>query len=289
MHSPSVVPFIAFKGNWIYQYSLNVDPLPRKKTENSMGNLTKNGKPYSTFGVSARRMLMKTLTNWTLTQEIAHDQIGHPKATSLRNHTFVTLTLPYTQLHCDKVIKRECLNHFLININRQYQCKNYLWKAEVQRNGNIHFHILFDKYIPWREVRNLWNRCVNRLGYVDWFCTEHNHLDPNSTDIHALKKVKNIRAYIAKYVSKTVGSRDICGHAWGRSENLSKLRPFVIHEDYQARKWLDTLKENHKHTVYSNEHVGIIKFSEMPSLKEIPYHHYREIVEGVKENIALLS
>lgn len=232
---------------------------------------------------------MNTLTNWTLTQEIGNDQMGHPKATPLRNHVFVTLTLPYSQMHCDKIIKRECLNQFLITIKRQHQAANYLWKAEVQRNGNIHFHILFDKFIHWEEIRHIWNRCVNRLGYVDWFCTEHNSLDPNSTDIHSIRKTKNIRAYIAKYVSKEITGRNICGHAWGRSENLSKLKPLILHNDFQAFQWLQAEKERNEHTIFSNEYVGITKFKERPDVWKLPYLHRREVFKVIVENLNLLS
>ncbi len=32
------------------------------------------------------------------------------------------------------------LNRFLEKIRYQYNVKSYLWKAESQKNGNIHFH-----------------------------------------------------------------------------------------------------------------------------------------------------
>lgn len=233
--------------------------------------------------------MMTTLTNWTLTQELASDQLQHPKATPLKHHTFTTLTLPYRQLHCDRVIKRECLNQFLISMKREHNTKNYLWKAELQDNGNIHFHILFDKFLPWQDVRHVWNRAVNRLGYVDWFATEHNSLDPNSTDIHSLRKTRNVRAYIAKYVSKEVGGRQICGHAWGRSDSLSKLKPIVIHSDYDAWKWLQSKKATQEHQTFSNEHVGITKFKELPKLIDLPYHHYQVVLEILKQNLSYIT
>lgn len=252
-------------------------------------NLDKSATPYSSFSTGAKKLLMQTLTNWTMTQEVAHNQLSLLNSTPLTHHSFVTLTLPYTQMHCDKVIKRECLNNFLIYIKRAHNASNYLWKAEVQRNGNIHFHILFDKYIPWREVRNIWNRSVNRLGYVDWFCTENDSLDPNSTDIHSLKKVKNIRSYIAKYVSKQIEGRNICGHAWGRSENLSKLKPLVIHNDWEATQWLKNLKRENRNTVYSNEHVGITKFDHAPNLLTLPYFHCKQVMDTIKKNLHVIN
>jgi hypothetical protein len=285
----SIVPFIAIKGNWIYQYSLNVDPPPRNKEKLSLLQLNKTENPYSSFGKSAQKLLMQTLSNWTVTQEYAGDQIGHHKATPLRNHTFVTLTLPYTQLHCDKVIKRECLNPFIINLQRNFKVNNYLWKAELQKNGNIHFHILFDKFIPWQRVRSIWNNSTHKLGYIDWFATENGHFEPNSTDIHSIRKTKNIRAYIAKYVSKKIDGRDICGHAWGRSDSLNLLKPIILHEDYQTWKWLEAEKERNEHQIFSNEYVGITKFKKLPHFGEFPYAVWQKVWETLKYNLHILN
>lgn len=149
---------------------------------------------------------------------------------------FVTLTLPSRQVHSDNEIKNKCLNQFIIEIKKKYRVKNYVWRAEKQKNGNVHFHILIDKYIPWEELRNNWNRIINKMGYIDryretqknWhkngFRVRDNLLptwskakqlqaylsgarthwnNPNSTDIHSIKKIKNIKSYVQKYVTKS--------------------------------------------------------------------------------------
>jgi hypothetical protein len=115
---------------------------------------------------------------------------------------FITLTLPSKQVHTDKQIKEECLNQFLIEARKKWNIRNYIWKAEKQQNGNIHFHILTDSFVPYQELRNTWNRIINKLGYVDEYRKKHHKLSPNSTDIHSLKKVKNIYSYISKYFDK---------------------------------------------------------------------------------------
>lgn len=148
---------------------------------------------------------------------------------------FITLTLPSTQIHTDKEIIAKLLNQFLIEIKKYYHVKNYIWRAEKQVNGNIHFHILIDKFIPYQELRDRWNRITEKLGYVTryraeqtkWhekgfrvrtnllktWCYEkqkqayergskqHWH-SPNSTDIHSLQKIINIKSYITKYITK---------------------------------------------------------------------------------------
>ena len=155
--------------------------------------------------------------------------------------TFITLTLPSVQVHSDNEIKSKCLNHFLTDLRRKWKSELYIWKAEKQENGNIHFHIIADKYIKWEEIRRSWNKIINKLGYVDNYSKRMNEYfkdgfrmsenqkdkrdrssqvkayeagkisnwtNPNSTDIHALFRIKNVSAYIAKYLAKGVTKND---------------------------------------------------------------------------------
>ena len=78
--------------------------------------------------------------------------------------SFITLTLPAPQEHKDLEIKK-CLNNFLTRIRTVYEVKNYVWKAELQGNENIHFHLIIDQYIPHMAVRYYWNLAINTLKY----------------------------------------------------------------------------------------------------------------------------
>ena len=64
----------------------------------------------------------------------------------------ITLTLPSAQRHPDEEIKSKLLNQFLIELKNKFQVRDYIWKAEKQENGNIHFHILINKYIHHRRL-----------------------------------------------------------------------------------------------------------------------------------------
>jgi hypothetical protein len=170
---------------------------------------------------------------------------------------FVTLTLPSSQVHTDNEIKNICLNQFLIEIKKAYHVQNYIWRAEKQSNGNIHFHIIVDKFIPWQEMRDRWNRIINKLGYVDRYREEqtrwhkngfrvrknllptwplrkqkqayergaklHWH-SPNSTDIHGVHKIRDVRAYISKYLTKP-DLKEKLKKLRETQEKLKKLQP----------------------------------------------------------------
>lgn len=111
---------------------------------------------------------------------------------------FITLTLPSQQIHSDTEIVHKCLKPFL----RWWRDKNpsllYVWKAECQDNGNLHFHLTTNSFIHWRTLRKKWQQCVNGLGYMD----RYGKPEAPCTEVKAVKNIKDISAYLAAYVAK---------------------------------------------------------------------------------------
>ena len=116
---------------------------------------------------------------------------------------FVTLSLPSKQMHTDKFLKKALLDKFLTYATRKWNIGNYLWRQEPQANGNIHYHICTDVFIPWQELRDVWINILKSYDYISNFEKLHHHKIPNCTDIHSLKNIKNIGAYLAKYCGKS--------------------------------------------------------------------------------------
>ena len=157
------------------------------------------------------------------------------------NIQFITLTLSGTQKHDDNWIKANMLNPFIDVIKKEHDVINYIWRAEAQANGNIHFHLVVDKFIYWKKIKSVWNRLQATHGYIDeyqskfagmhfmqywdtmskYYIGKYGKLaqhkaaevfneqratgwsEPNSTDIHKAYKAKNVAGYISKYISKT--------------------------------------------------------------------------------------
>lgn len=149
--------------------------------------------------------------------------------------TFVTLTLSSMQCHTNNELKSKLLNQFLIEIKKKYGVENYIWRYEPQCNLNAHYHLILDSYINAYELRYLWNRIQNKLGYVDRYRAKMKELykqgfrpqvnkndkrsieqqkkayefnvksdwsQPNSTDIHSIYNIDNLGKYLGKYFSK---------------------------------------------------------------------------------------
>lgn len=167
------------------------------------------------------------------------------------NITFATFTLPSSQIKAingndieyyatDLEIKKECFNPFLTELRTLKCVQLYVWRAEKQANGSIHFHVLLDRKIDYMWLRNRWNSYINKFGFVDRYSermqklSENDYIqmrinqtgkskkvgkiedfrkayqcgldcnwsNPNSTDIEKMDKIENVGAYVAKYMSK---------------------------------------------------------------------------------------
>lgn len=239
---------------------------------------------------SARRL--KTAINWLyeLSQEKEVFNKTYNSFFKFRVN-FITLTIPVLQYHTDNTIKNKCLDYFLTEMRRFHNMNNYVWRAEAQTNGNIHFHIATDTYINYYIIRKVWNRSLSRLGYINKYSQKFNKLtyeeykketdpqkitsekilqarfdygcksswhDPNTTDIHSLKKVRSIAAYMAKYMTKEVTKKEkgedyelkerrIKGRKWGCSYSLSRLKSIsdIINEEIERIiQWAVEVKES---------------------------------------------
>lgn len=215
--------------------------------------------------------------------------------------SFITLTLASKQQHSDNEIKSKCLNQFLIEARKKWNVHHYLWRAEPQKNGNIHFHILCDKFIPWSELRDVWNRIQNKLGYVEKYRDEKREFhkggfqvredllekwsykkqirayrtgsqndwnSPNSTDIHSVRFVSNLPAYLAKYCTKNQKGRPIEGQLWSLSESLSGIDApsDVIYSELMEE--IKTIfakysSDVHHHAYYSIAYIPVWKWSKL--------------------------
>jgi len=204
---------------------------------------------------------------------------------------FITLTLPSKQVHSDQEIKEQCLNQFLIEARKKWNVKNYLWRAEKQKNGNIHFHILVDKFIPWSVLRDSWNRIINKLDYVSNYRDEMRRFhdggfkvrqdlikqwdyksqikaynsqkvkdwnSPNSTDIHSVHKVKNIQAYVSKYCTKDEQNAGLKGRLWGCNEALSNVPGAQLVIDSEVNDALISLFNKYNPRSYVGAHFTSI-------------------------------
>lgn len=220
------------------------------------------------ISINARRKISKAV-DYLLLMSKPQSQMSHPRGKQIQFClAFITLTLPSKQIHTDNEIKSQCLNQFLIELKTRHRVSHYVWRAEKQKNGNIHFHIIVNKFINWNELRNRWNRIINKLGYIDRYQenqkafhstgftfrpelsktwdyehqlkaykegARHDFRNPNSTDVHSIKKIRNLKNYVTKYMTKNEDDKqnlqqpdtdhaEQIGRLWGCDTDLSDIK-----------------------------------------------------------------
>ncbi len=210
---------------------------------------------------------------------------------------FVTLTLPAPQgAVSDKEIKKTCLDNWLKTMRYRHNLNSYVWRAERQFNGNIHFHITTDTYLPYDQICNVWNHQLSKFHFIDEFEAANDHRHPNSTDVHSVQGVKNLAAYMVKYCSKdpeehlkevnqkrrAIGDREIIpedhpwrkiegqpewnqpinGKVWDCSQNLKTKETCSIEIDSDAMQCLNFTKDNFPENCSSFDHCWCAFLSE---------------------------
>lgn len=148
---------------------------------------------------------------------------------------FITLTLPSEQKHATAEITNDCLNQFITELRQRVKMENYVWRLEFQQNRNVHYHIVTDTYIDYFLCQKIWNRIIEKKGYIEAFSKKMNTLtlldyhriygkdkaenwansckrfakgkqnnwqNPPSVDVKNCTSQRSISFYISKYFSK---------------------------------------------------------------------------------------
>lgn len=188
-----------------------------------------------------RRSAENTQSQWksflTLTFNPAESQLN---ADGTINHAWAKKELIRFRQALSKKVGRqiECKLKEVKPENRdEYRHKNafrYIWVAELQKNGNIHFHIMLNKYFAAYYLRDLW-------GQGD-----------AAVDVRTISDSRHAAAYICKYITKEAdGRQKESSTINGNRYNISKAaredaKPMSFHkfdqEAIEAKKLLDLMK-----------------------------------------------
>jgi hypothetical protein len=162
---------------------------------------------------------------------------------------FITLTV--AEKECMLTARQaydRLLKHFIQWLHRTKKVKSYIWKAELQRRGQIHYHITLNVFIPHGEIREKWNELQRREGLLENYYKKHGHYNPNSIDVHSVKKIKNLAGYFVKYLCKKDSeNRKTEGKIWDCSRNLK-----------EGKYYSTVLTNEHEWTLQQAASLGVI-------------------------------
>lgn len=217
--------------------------------------------------------------------------------------TFITLTLPSDQRHTDDEITAQLINPFFVWARKQKGVRYYVWKKELQANGNIHFHIIWDKAVNWQHIRKEWNALCNKgkvagisepFDYVDRYTKKWSKVHANGFN----------REFVADYVANsptTALDIDAQKDAWeiekGREMTIAeydKLSKDVIDSivaDYERAynkeiEYAANMAKRHKkYTLWSNPNSTDIRAVKSPRMVAAYLSKY--IAKDIDNNPAL--
>jgi hypothetical protein len=138
---------------------------------------------------------------------------------------FITLTIPdkgqVPASHAHKML----LEPMLLWMRRYHNTSMYVWKAELQKRGQLHYHIMCDSYIYFADIQKEWNRLLVKNGFLKEFYSRKKHKNPNSIDARSVKNMEDISHYLAKGImgemlKKKQNVKSVKGKVWDCSLNI---------------------------------------------------------------------
>lgn len=207
---------------------------------------------------------------------------GKQKVISNHKISFITLTLPSKQKSCTSDITSRLLNQFLTEIRGRFGMENYVWRLEFQKNGNVHYHIVTDTYIPYVTIKSIWNRTIQKDFYISDYQTkmkslsiqdyhklynygnkvtfsdnakryakgiQENWLNPPTVDVKSVISNKSIAGYLAKYFAKDSQQNAICNEH-DTPENSKNLRLWFCSRSLSKLKKISEYIEAYEHKIF---------------------------------------
>lgn len=271
---PTVIPMVKLKPWQITLYTYLEFPTRREIDRSKhITNTKENRKTYT------GKITRTSLTNLKAAIKLLIAQSKEKEALNFKTGTyfkfrcnFITLTLSTDQGSWgDKSIKSKLFDPWMKKAKRWFDLKNYVWRAERQKNSNIHFHLITDTYIDHKQLRDSWNESQQLLHFIDAFEKKNGHRNPNSTDVHSIRKIKDLAAYICKYMTKKGADENVVeGKVWGCSSNLSKYKNTSLIIDSSISEEVRTITQKFAERKFDTEFASIYSFSEKEFNDNLP-------------------
>lgn len=171
--------------------------------------------------------------------------------------TFLTLTISKTEAVSAKEGYKLGLSPFLDWL-RKKGATEYIWKAELQKRGQLHYHITTNQFLRFDEIKHKWNDLQRSAGWSEDYWKREGHWHPNSTDIHAVRNVKRLDLYLAKYMAKGDPTKSIDGKVWGCSRHLMGKRYYSSVMEYDNADSIEAARKAKRAELTRLEHCTIV-------------------------------
>jgi len=224
------------------------------------------------LSLSTCRIIKTKLEIWLSSLILSYYKNSTDKLNKKRLPIFVTLTLSSQQRHSDKDIKRNMLDRFITKLKHNSNVKYLFWRAETQKNGNIHFHLICDAFVEFQVIRKLWNDTQEEHGYIEPFYKKFKHRNPPSIHVKSISDVGNFVKYCVKYATKEAEGRKIEGRLWGMSDEIRNLKPVCADLSQEIWEEIEQAINKNQCKVFTKDYATVYFLrSEINSLSFMPF------------------
>jgi len=200
--------------------------------EKSKDNL-KNNKVKGKLSPTSKRLLRKILDNWITSIYYYRWKRHITYNNNLPFISAITLTLPNCNNKDDYFVKKNMLSVFFTTLVRYHKVRLYFWKAEKQKNGTIHFHVLIDRFVHYQYINEIWNGILFRNGLLKEYIEKYGNQSPPSTRIEKIRSKTKAISYLIKYALKDDEHGMVEGRVYGMSDELRKIRNLALMVSYE--------------------------------------------------------
>lgn len=222
----------------------------------------------------ARKRMKKAISLFC--QACPSRRIHNPLTHAIYDFKFAFLTLTISDAnenHTASEAYKKVLKPLIRWLRRTKGVKFYIWVAELQKRGQIHYHVLLPDFIPWQYIRNKWNYLQFKAGFLDGYQEKYGGTNPNSIDIHSTKKIRNAEAYLSKYLTKGNDSSVYQhGKVWDCSENLKDCKFFEEEYEEEIYQAFCEARARGEMRRIDTDFCTILIFSKKPAHSYLPLH-----------------
>ena len=166
----------------------------KEVSEKSKSNLNIGYKRNSELSLTSKKEIIKRI-KWI--NEIGEIKNYKTKSGNIFQYktSMITLTLPIKVENTPKEITKIVLGNFITLMRKVSGMNNYVWKLELQKNGNVHYHIITDVDIDYHYIKKIWNNSLNLLEIIDKYSAKQKRkrfVDYENERIEEYKKYKKI-------------------------------------------------------------------------------------------------
>jgi hypothetical protein len=160
------------------------------------------------------------------------------------------------------------LNTWLTRCRIDSGLKSYLWVAERQKNGTIHFHLLTNDYMEIKKVNGFMASCletVKKNGIEE--LKEIKTKKYNGVDVKKIEEDrKSLFGYLTKYITKN--EIEFTHLPWHCSRDISRLFTTENFEKQERDKYFDQIPDSaDKYNIHITDNYKVAGFKFKPNEK----------------------